>query len=295
MSSKLTRAPPRNRPPSSSTPCSTACPFPFAPCRSTAARNSPPSSNRLVSSAACICSCCRHARPNSMVPSNAPTVPHRGVLSGYALLAGDEETQSRTPAVGNNLQHRASSSGPRLLNPAAVLAPDLIPTKGMKSVTYLLDEYNTFFQFSSRDKVEAGACLPERGLLMEGLKDKVAIVTGGATMIGAHVVRAFHRAGCRVVLADIAEKDGQAIAAELRPTVLFVKTDLADDAQVAACVEKAVNTFGGIDFLINLACVYIDNALESTRQEWLDSYNVNVVGGALMLKTAPPPNGQGGG
>ena len=38
---------------------------------------------------------------------------------------------------------------------------------------------------------------------MQGLKDKVAIVTGGATMIGAAVVRAFHREGARVVTADI--------------------------------------------------------------------------------------------
>ena len=52
---------------------------------------------------------------------------------------------------------------------------------------------------------------------MEGLKDKVAIVTGGATLIGASVVRAFHRAGTKVAIADINTKDGQAIADELRP------------------------------------------------------------------------------
>jgi NAD(P)-dependent dehydrogenase (short-subunit alcohol dehydrogenase family) len=123
---------------------------------------------------------------------------------------------------------------------------------------------------------------------MEGLKDKVAIVTGGATLIGAHLVRAFHKAGIKVVLADINEKDGQPIAKELAPNVRFVKTDLANDAQIANCVAETVKTFGGIDFLVNLACVYIDNALESTRQEWLDSYNVNVVGGVLMLKADRP-------
>jgi NAD(P)-dependent dehydrogenase (short-subunit alcohol dehydrogenase family) len=123
---------------------------------------------------------------------------------------------------------------------------------------------------------------------MEGLKDKIAIITGGATMIGAQVARAFHREGCRVVVADINGKDGQALATELGPNVLFVNTDLADDAQVAACVEKTVGRYGGIDFLVNLACVYIDNALASTRQEWLDSYNVNVVGGVMMLKAARP-------
>src|SRR5207253_2459584 len=90
---------------------------------------------------------------------------------------------------------------------------------------------------------------------MEGLKGKVAIVTGGATMIGAAVVRAFHREGTKVVIVDINDKDGQAVASALGKDVQFVKTDLADDAQIAACVNEAVAKFGGIDILINLACV----------------------------------------
>ncbi len=43
---------------------------------------------------------------------------------------------------------------------------------------------------------------------MDGVKGKVAIVTGGATLIGTEVVRAFHGAGSKVVVADINEKDG---------------------------------------------------------------------------------------
>jgi NAD(P)-dependent dehydrogenase (short-subunit alcohol dehydrogenase family) len=123
---------------------------------------------------------------------------------------------------------------------------------------------------------------------MEGLKDKVAIVTGGATLIGAEVVRAFHGAGTKVVIADINAKDGEAIAKALGGKVLFAHTDLTDDKQVANCVEKTVKTFGGVDFLVNLACVYIDNGLASTREEWLASYNVNVVGGVMMLKAVRP-------
>lgn len=123
---------------------------------------------------------------------------------------------------------------------------------------------------------------------MEGLKERVAIVTGGATKIGAAVVRAFHREGTKVVIADINDKDGQAVAVTLGKDVLFVKTDLADDRQVTACVERAVEAFGGIDFLINLACVYIDDALNASRKDWLDSYNINVVGGVMMLKAAKP-------
>jgi NAD(P)-dependent dehydrogenase (short-subunit alcohol dehydrogenase family) len=123
---------------------------------------------------------------------------------------------------------------------------------------------------------------------MDGIKDKVAIVTGGATLIGAEVVRAFHDAGTKVVIADINAKDGEAIAKALGANVLFVQTDLAEDKQIASCVEKTVKAFGGVDFLVNLACVYIDNGLASTREEWLASYNVNVVGGAMMLQAVRP-------
>jgi len=130
---------------------------------------------------------------------------------------------------------------------------------------------------------------------MQGLKDKVAIVTGGATMIGAAVVRAFHRQGARITIADINENDGNSMAGALGANALFVKTDLVDDAQIAACVEKTVKNFGGIDFLINLACVYIDDALNSTRQQWLESYNVNVVGGVMMLKAVRPHMAKRGG
>jgi NAD(P)-dependent dehydrogenase (short-subunit alcohol dehydrogenase family) len=130
---------------------------------------------------------------------------------------------------------------------------------------------------------------------MQGLKGKVAIVTGGATMIGAAVVRAFQREGTKVVIADVNEEAGTAVAKELGAGVLFVKTDLADDAQIAACVARTVQKFGSIDFLINLACVYIDDALNSTRKDWLDGYNINVVGGVMMLKAVKPHMAKHGG
>ena len=123
---------------------------------------------------------------------------------------------------------------------------------------------------------------------MEGLKGKVAIVTGGATKIGAAVVRAFHREGTRVVIADINDQDGQALANSIGKDARFIHTDLADDTQVANCVERTVAAFGEIDFLVNLACVYIDDALNASRKDWLDSYNVNVVGGVMLLKAVRP-------
>ena len=123
---------------------------------------------------------------------------------------------------------------------------------------------------------------------MEGLRDKVAIVSGGATKIGAAVVRGFVREGSKVVIADINEKDGEAVAKELGKDAMFIKTDLGDDGQIGKCVERTVGSFGGIDFVVNLACVYVDDALNATRKDWLDSYNINVVGGVMLVKAARP-------
>src|SRR5260370_12421131 len=128
-----------------------------------------------------------------------------------------------------------------------------------------------------------------REVTMEGLKGKVAIVTGGATMIGAHGVRAFHKQGTRVVIGDIDAHGGQAVADEFAGSVLFVKTDLGDDQQIAACVEQTVATFGGVDFLVNVACNYVDGGIGASRRDWLDSFNINVVGGGVMLKGVRPP------
>jgi hypothetical protein len=121
---------------------------------------------------------------------------------------------------------------------------------------------------------------------MKGLKDKVAIVTGGATLIGARLVKAFQEAGTRVMIADINAAGGEAVARDLGQGVAFRATDITNDAQVEACVAETVQCFGGIDFLVNVACTYVDKGLASSRQDWLDSYNVNVVGGVMMLKAA---------
>lgn len=123
---------------------------------------------------------------------------------------------------------------------------------------------------------------------MQGLKGKVAIVTGGATLLGQGVVRGFHVAEVKVAVADVDAKGGQAIASELGEGVLFLQTDLRDDQQIAACVERAVKAFGGVDFLINLACVYTDDGFPTSRDKWLDAFNVNVLGGIIMAQACRP-------
>ncbi len=121
---------------------------------------------------------------------------------------------------------------------------------------------------------------------MKGIADKVAIVTGGATLIGRKVVEAFHGYGARVTIADIDEENGAALAAELGEGVLFQRTDVRRDADIDDCLNATEKAFGGVDFLVNLACTYLDNGVDSTREEWLEALDVNLVGGAIFTRRA---------
>ena len=124
--------------------------------------------------------------------------------------------------------------------------------------------------------------------MFKGLEGKSAIVTGGSTLIGAGVVRALHAAGVKVVIADIDAANGQALADSLGVGVRFVRTDITDDAQVQACVAEAAARHGGVHFLVNLACSYVDDGFKSPRADWLASFNVNVASAVVMLQAVHP-------
>ncbi len=130
---------------------------------------------------------------------------------------------------------------------------------------------------------------------MNGVAGKTAIVSGGATSIGAAIVRAFHGAGAHVVIADIAAAPGQALADSLGESALFQRCDVTNDADITACIARAVARFGGIDFLVNGAVTYLDKGLASTRAQWLEALNLNLVSGALFLNAAVPEMRRRGG
>jgi NAD(P)-dependent dehydrogenase (short-subunit alcohol dehydrogenase family) len=117
---------------------------------------------------------------------------------------------------------------------------------------------------------------------MRGLEGKVAIVPGGATKIGQAVVAAFRAAGCRVMVADI-DESGAALAGD---GVAFRRCDITDDAQVASLVADTVKEFGRIDFLVNVACTYLDNGAKTTRADWLRALDVNIVGSVILMQAA---------
>jgi len=123
---------------------------------------------------------------------------------------------------------------------------------------------------------------------MSGLEGRVVALTGGSTLIGQEVVRELHRRGASVAVADIDEGAGEELAAELGERVVFLRTDITSDADIAAFVEAVVERFGGIDGLVNLACTYLDEGFASPRADWLQALDVNLVGAVAMVQAVHP-------
>jgi 3-oxoacyl-[acyl-carrier protein] reductase len=88
------------------------------------------------------------------------------------------------------------------------------------------------------------------------LKNKVAIVTGGAGAIGGEITRLLTREGAKIVIADVNTKAANRLVAEvnaMRSEAMAVNSDVIDIDQAATMVEKALEHFGQVDILVNVA------------------------------------------
>jgi NAD(P)-dependent dehydrogenase (short-subunit alcohol dehydrogenase family) len=122
---------------------------------------------------------------------------------------------------------------------------------------------------------------------MKGIEGRVAIITGTASGIGAGLVKNFVADGARLVCTDI-QGDGEKLVSDFGDNVVFVRADLRVDADIARIVEAATSKFGQIDFLINCAATYVDKGATSTRAEWLNGFDCNLVGHVMLLQAALP-------
>jgi len=114
---------------------------------------------------------------------------------------------------------------------------------------------------------------------MAQLNNKIAIVTGGAAGFGEAIVRLYVKEGARVVIADLAQDKGQALAAELgADKVLFVACDVASGADVARLVQACVERFGTPDIVVNNAGTTHTNQpmLQVDEATYDRMFNVNV-------------------
>lgn len=114
---------------------------------------------------------------------------------------------------------------------------------------------------------------------MDRLKGKVAIITGAAQGIGACTARIFVQEGAKVVVADMNETDGRAVAAELGENAAFFKLNVTDYSAWKECVAFIKATFGKLNVLINNAGIsYRKDIAGTSLEEWDRTIAVNQTG-----------------
>lgn len=125
------------------------------------------------------------------------------------------------------------------------------------------------------------------------LQHKVAVITGGASGMGRATVERFLHEGARVVIADYNRETGRALMAHLEAegygeSCSFIRTDVAQEADVAAMVMHAVETFGGLDILFNNAGVggAIGPLTETSEADWDYTFDVLAKGVFFGIKHA---------
>jgi NAD(P)-dependent dehydrogenase (short-subunit alcohol dehydrogenase family) len=132
------------------------------------------------------------------------------------------------------------------------------------------------------------------------LRDKVAIVTGGAQGIGRAIAEGLAAEGASVVIADLqgAEEAARALRGKGRRAT-EVTCDVSDETQVAAMADAAVKAFGGIDILVNNAGIYsslVPKPFEEiTAAEWRRMMDVNTLGVFLSCRATVGAMRQRGG
>jgi NAD(P)-dependent dehydrogenase (short-subunit alcohol dehydrogenase family) len=127
---------------------------------------------------------------------------------------------------------------------------------------------------------------------MNQLMGKVAIVTGGGSGIGKGIARAFAAEGCAVVIASRTTPRLEAAAAELATTgaeVLPLPTDVRNEAQVRALVQRTMERFGRIDILVNSSGAFDGGPLEEISLEaWENVVGANLTGPFLCIREVFP-------
>jgi NAD(P)-dependent dehydrogenase (short-subunit alcohol dehydrogenase family) len=123
------------------------------------------------------------------------------------------------------------------------------------------------------------------------LNDKVFLVTGAASGLGAGVADRLVAGGAKVVLCDVDVKGGEAQAARLGPSARFIKTDVTSEADAAAAVALAIESFGGLHGLVNCAGVApSERVLGRDGPHKLESFaravSINLIGTFNMIRLA---------
>ena len=139
------------------------------------------------------------------------------------------------------------------------------------------------------------------------IEGNVFVVTGGASGLGAATARMVAQSGGRVVIADVNETAGEALAQALGDAARFVETDVREEADARRCVELAVQTFGGVQGLVNCAGIVhgekvvgrdgahtLDGFVRTVAINLVGTFNVLRVAASAMANNTPNHDGERG-
>lgn len=119
---------------------------------------------------------------------------------------------------------------------------------------------------------------------------KVALISGAARGMGASHARLLVGEGARVVLGDVLDEEGQAVAAELGDAARFVHLDVTQPADWASAVALALREFGVLNVLVNNAGIVYRRRLRNLeRERWQRVLDVNLTGTMLGMQAVIDP------
>lgn len=125
---------------------------------------------------------------------------------------------------------------------------------------------------------------------MGKLQNKVALITGGASGIGAATARLFAAEGAKLVLVDLNEEKGKMVEEELKAAgteAVFIKTNITSEQEVADLFKQAVTAYGKIDIVFNNAGIgRVHPSHELDYAEWRTTVNVDLDGVFLVAREA---------
>ena len=134
---------------------------------------------------------------------------------------------------------------------------------------------------------------------MGRLDGKVALISGGSKGQGAAEAKLFAQEGAKVVLADILDNEGKKVEAEINETggeAMYLHLDVTSEADWAAAVRAAIDSYGKLDILVNNAGILLRKGVEETSaEEWDRVQDVNSKGVFLGVKAAIPAMREAGG
>lgn len=129
---------------------------------------------------------------------------------------------------------------------------------------------------------------------MKKLEGKVAIISGGSGGAGTAISKLFASEGAYVIIAARGEKAADALVKEIQTSgghATFVKTDVTSETQIKACVDFAMETYGTVDILVNIACIMsLDTGYlhECSIEDFDKDIAVNLRSGFLFCKHVLP-------